>query len=161
VAQLYLDRAVNAVNVLDNNFAAAAGVGIIANEGEVLRIVGNCFQSLGGPAIYANQIGALTISGSYYEANNLRAADYRWLGQKAAVVRGGALCAEVVLNGAGNRTAGRWPAIEWGTNPARLEALVVRGGGGSGQPKYVMAPQPLSDGSWYGSAVIEANYHNP
>ena len=41
VAQLYLDRAVNSVNVLDNNFAAAAGVGIIANYGEVLRIVGN------------------------------------------------------------------------------------------------------------------------
>jgi hypothetical protein len=46
VANLYLDRAINAVNVLNNNFAASAGVGIIANGGEALRIVGNCFQSL-------------------------------------------------------------------------------------------------------------------
>ena len=113
------------------------------------------FESLGGPAIYANQIGALTISGNYYEGNNLNAAAFRWLGQAA----GAELCAEVVYNGAGNETAGRWPSIEWSTNPARLDALVVRGPAGG--PKFSMAPQPLSDGSFYGSAVIESNYHNP
>ena len=88
----FLDRAVNSINVLNNNFAASAGIGIIANYGEVIRIAGNCFESLGGPAIYANQIGALTISGSYYEANNLNAAAFRWTGQAA----GPGLCAEVV-----------------------------------------------------------------
>ena len=56
VVNLYLDRAINSVNVLNNNFASSAGVGIVANGGEALRIVGNCFQSLGGPAIYANQM---------------------------------------------------------------------------------------------------------
>ena len=35
VANLYLDRDVNSVNVLNNNFAASDGIGIIANSGEV------------------------------------------------------------------------------------------------------------------------------
>jgi hypothetical protein len=130
VANLYLDRAINAVNVLNNNFAASAGVGIVANGGEALRIVGNCFQSLGGPAIYANQMGALTVSGSYYEANNQRAANYTWPGLPAGVADGG-LCAEVVLNGAGNQTPpGRWSELIWSTNPARLALLVAKGPAG-------------------------------
>ena len=159
VANLYLDRAINAVNVLNNNFAASAGVGIIANGGEALRIVGNCFQSLGGPAIYANQMGALTISGSYYEGNNQRAANYTWPGLPAGAANGG-LCAEVVLNGAGNQTApGRWSELVWSTNPARLGLLVEQGPAGG--PRYVMAPQPLVDGNRFGSAIIEGSYHNP
>ena len=158
MAQLYLDRSVNSINVVDSNFAAAAGVGIILNQGEAVRLVGNCFESLGGPAIYANQIGSLTISSCYYEANNLSPDRFRWFGQPA----GPQLCADVVLNGAGNRTAGRWAADEWGTDPARLDALVARAPEWTAtRPQYAMRPQPLTDSSWYGAAVIEGNYHNP
>eukprot|EP01050_Picozoa_sp_SAG11_P008881 SAG11_NODE_803_length_7098_cov_10.219174_7_plen_585_part_00 len=158
VVNLYLDRAVNSVNIIDNNFAASPGVGIVLNNGEAVRIVGNCFQSLGGPAIYANQIGALTISGSYYEANNQRTTNFTWTGADAPAV--GTLCAEIVLNGAGNRTSGRWSAIEWSTNPVRLAALVTKEKSTS-EPRYAMAPQPLLSGSWVGSAIIEGSYHNP
>lgn len=158
VSQLYLDRSVNAVNIIDNNFAAAAGVGIIANQGEAVRFVGNCFQSLGGPAIYANQIGSLTISSSYYEANNLSPDRFNWYGQPAAAE----LCADVVLNGAGNRTAGHWAADIWSTDPARLEALVARAPAWTAtKPQYAMRAQPLVGGSSFGAAVIEGNYHNP
>jgi hypothetical protein len=158
VAQLYLDRSVNSINVIDNNFAAADGVGIIANQGEAVRLVGNCFESLGGPAIYANQIGSLTISSSYYEANNLSPERFQWFGQPAVAQ----LCTDVVLNGAGNRTVGRWAEDEWATDPARLGSLVVRAPEwAAAKPRYAMRAQPLAGSSWYGAALIEGNYHNP
>lgn len=119
-----------------------------------MRLVGNCFESLQGPAIYANNIGALTISGSYYEANNLNPGRFQFVGQPT-------MCAEVVLNAAGNQTAGHWPATLWGTNPARLAALVTRGPVCPGCPKYTMAPQPLVAGRIRGSAIIEGSYYNP
>ena len=58
---LYLDNAVNSVNVLDSNFEENYGVGLIVNSGEMVRIEGNEFESQGGPGIIANMIGALTL----------------------------------------------------------------------------------------------------
>jgi hypothetical protein len=58
---LYLDNAVNSVNVLDSNFEENYGVGLIVNSGEMVRIEGNEFESQGGPGIIANKIGALTL----------------------------------------------------------------------------------------------------
>ena len=145
VANLYLDKDANAVNVLDNNFVGGS-IGIIANYGEVLRIVGNCFQDHGGPAIYANQMGALTISSSYYEANNMRAASFKWVGQEWAKD----LCADVVLNGAGQKE-------DWRSDPARLAALVERGPDGT----FVLAPQRLASDNYVAAAIIEGAYHNP
>ena len=77
---------------------------------------------------------------------------YHWLGHED-------LCAEVILNGAGNQTGGHWSATEWDTNPARLEALVAAGPPDG--PKYVMAPQPLLPDNCYGSAEVSLSYHNP
>jgi hypothetical protein len=159
VANLYLDRACNAVNVLNNNFAASLGVGIIANYGEAVRIEGNCFQSLGGPAIYANQMGALAIKSNYFEANNLRSSSFTWIDARRPRAPIG-LCAEVVLNGAGNQSS-------WSTDPAGLGQLVVPTTntslcpGGTGPQCYTMAPQLLAADNWLGGAVYEANYHDP
>ena len=161
MANLYLDRACNAVNVLNNNFAASLGVGIVANYGEAVRIEGNCFQSLGGPAIYANQIGALSIKSNYFEANNLRSGAFTWFDARpprppVAI----SLCAEVVLNGAGNQSS-------WLTDPAGITRLVVPAAnaslcpGGTGPHCYAMAPQPLAADNFVGGAVYEANYHCP
>lgn len=154
VVNLYLDRAVNSVNVLNNNFAAGPGLGLLINSGEAVRVVGNCFQSLAGPAIYANQVGALTISGSYYEANNLNTSAFTF-GTSAS---DSTLCADVILNGAGNKTGGHWSELEWESNPARLEALVVAG---DARLPYGMRPQPLASTTARGSAIIEGNYFNP
>lgn len=40
---LYLDNAVNSVNVVDGNFEDNSGVGIIVNSGAMVRLEGNEF----------------------------------------------------------------------------------------------------------------------
>ena len=67
---LYLDNAVNSVNVVDGNFEGNYGVGIIVNSGAMVRLEGNEFESMGGPGIISNAISALTIRSNNFEANN-------------------------------------------------------------------------------------------
>ena len=63
---LYLDNAVNSVNVVDGNFEGNYGVGVIVNSGAMVRLEGNEFESQGGPAIIVNAVSALTIRSNYF-----------------------------------------------------------------------------------------------
>ena len=70
---LYLDFAVNSINVLDCMFEAPPGelgVGIVVNSGSMVRIEGNTLEGLAGPAIIANQVNSLAVRSNYFEGNN-------------------------------------------------------------------------------------------
>ena len=62
---LYLEQAINSVNVVDGNFECN-GVGIVANSGSMVRLEGNDFESHGGPAIIVNEVSALTVRSNYF-----------------------------------------------------------------------------------------------
>ena len=53
---LYLDDAINSVNVVDCNFEENYGVGLPVFSGEMVRAEGNEFESQGGPGIIANKV---------------------------------------------------------------------------------------------------------
>eukprot|EP01044_Picomonas_judraskeda_P006450 COSAG03_NODE_643_length_6532_cov_3.761387_2_plen_630_part_00 len=149
---LYLDNAVNSVNVVDGNFEDNYGVGIIVNSGAMVRLEGNEFESMGGPGIIANAISALTIRSNYFEANNVG-----WPAGNASKVisyedhHSGAsedVCTDILLNGNG----------EWG--PERSDGkypFVIPGPEG----RLVLAPIYLSNVAPNAGVVIQANSHSP
>lgn len=133
---LYIDVAVNAVNVLDCTFETNRGIGILVNYGAAVRIEGNCLESQGGPAIVANAVQALTIKGNYYEANLMggHLPPTAGTGLISFVDSSGKpvhVCADQVLNGE------PWHGFHTG------------------------APLVLSGAEPCQAVVIEGNYHNP
>ena len=56
---LYLSNNANAINILQNNFEANGGIGILLNGGAMVLAEGNTIEGCGGPAFVVNGIRAL------------------------------------------------------------------------------------------------------
>jgi hypothetical protein len=57
----YVDFASNSINCVDSQFEAVdgeLGVGIVVNQGSMVRIEGNTIEGMAGPALIANQVNA-------------------------------------------------------------------------------------------------------
>jgi hypothetical protein len=153
---LWLDFAANSINVLDSMFEGRLGVGVIANEGSVVRIEGNTVENMGGPAIVANQISSLTIRSNYFEGNYQRFANWSFVtasGLKASV------CSDVVING-DSYTSAR------ATLPTQANSLSLsRFAAAAGASPMAEAVPPgqitLSNARPCNAVVLETNFHNP
>ena len=153
---LYLDDAINSVNVVDCNFEENYGVGLLVNSGEMVRAEGNEFESQGGPGIIANKVGALTVRSNYFEANNVHGnatEQFSYLDHHSG--RHEEVCTHILLNGdpemGPERSAGAHPLV------TRIEDPTGRFPDG----QIVLAPILLSNVAPCTGVVIEANFHAP
>jgi hypothetical protein len=140
---LYLNAAVNSVNVLDCTFESNRGIGILINYGAAVRVEGNTIESQGGPAILANAVEGLSIKSNYYEANLMggHLPPTAGHGLVSFVDTSGKhveVCADHVLNGK-----------TWHEFNSPIDALIA------GEPLVLDDSNPCQ------GVVIEANYHNP
>lgn len=148
---LYLDNAINSVNVLDCNFESNRGVGVLVNSGAMVRVEGSEFESQGGPAMIINNVRALSVRSNYFEANNMQAnvsSNFRFVdvasGEEEAV------CTDMLLTG------------DYGwlhSASAREKFPLLRPGPAAGE--FSLGPIPLSNVAPSSGVVVESNYHNP
>ena len=144
---LYLDNAINSVNVLDCNFESNFGVGIIVNSGAMVRVEGSEFESQGGPAMIVNSVRALTVRSNYFEANNMQAnitSKFKFVDVPSGEDE--EVCTDILLTG----------DYGWLHSSATLP-LLKRGAA----DELLLGPIPLSNAAVNSGVVIEANYHNP
>jgi hypothetical protein len=148
---VYLDNAVNSVNVVDGNFESNHGVGIIVNSGAMVRLEGNEMESMGGPGIIVNSVSALTVRSNYFEANNQHGNDS--LALAFVDHHSGAhekICTDILLNG--------YPT--WGPERSNgKDAFVIPAP--PSQYKLALAPIPLSNENPCSGVIIAANSHSP
>jgi hypothetical protein len=154
---LYLDDAINSVNVIDSQFEANGdlGVGIVVNAGAMVRIEGNCLEGLAGPAIIANQVNALTIRSNYFEVNNMKKNYLNVTDNTGAAQQ---VCTDILINGDdcvyNDCTT---PDLSNSLSLARFAAAA------KGQKQGTLSPGPIviNNHSPCRSVVVEGNFHNP
>jgi hypothetical protein len=146
---LYLDNAINSVNVLDCNFESNFGVGVLVNSGASVRVEGSEFESQGGPAMIVNNVRALAVRSNYFEANNMQAnvsSKFRFVDATSGEEE--AVCTDVLLTG----------GYGW-LHSASTKFPLLRLGPAAGE--FSLGPIPLSNVAPSSGVVVESNYHNP
>ena len=161
---LYLDLAVNSINVLDSMFEANGelGVGMIINGGAMVRLSGNCLEGLAGPGIIANQVDALTIQGNYFEDNNVSPDNFTFVSNATGTPSRVRVCTDILLDGDFG-FAGSWSSDN---------SLSIAQFAPGAAPMVTKPDQPAH---WNGKqgdirlnnhaptrgVVLEGNFHNP
>ena len=156
---LWLDFAVNSINVLDSMFEGLMGVGIIANQGSVVRIEGNTIENMGGPALIANQINSLTVRSNYFEGNFQRFQNWSFVAGTSASGSMSAqpVCSDIVVNGDTFTTHSHPPSQANSLSLSRFGSAAATMLEGSIPPGEVV----LNNARPCNGVVIEANFHNP
>ena len=160
---LYLDLAVNAINVVDSQFEANGelGIGVIINGGAMVRLSGNCIEGMAGPGIIANQVDALTIQANYFEANNMLPDNIRFVTNASGTPTRVRVCTDVLIDGdfgyAGSSSSDNSLSIAQFAPGAAPMSTKPHQAVWDGKPGDIR----LNNHAPSRGVVLEANFHNP
>lgn len=159
----YVDLAANSLNILDSQFEAAKGelgLGIVVNEGSMVRIEGNTLEGLAGPGIIANQVSALSVRENYFEGNNRGPSNFTFIDTAGARQ---SVCTDVLLNGDFCDSQCSTGDLDNSLSLAHFAAAASGGtAGGRARTLFGFAPAPiiLNNHSPCRGVVVEANLMN-